>query len=235
MVQVQVVQVFVDERGGYGNPLGVVLEPGTLDRRQRQWIATRLGYSETVFLDDLSLGRLQMFTPRSEIPFAGHPLVGTSWLIAHLTGREPGILRPVRVAQPVPTFVRDGRVWVRAAVADAPDWDHVQLDSAAEVARLTPRQAAGRWPKTQVWAWADEAAGVVRARVFAAAFGVPEDEACGSASLLLAATLGREIVVRHGAGSVVHARPVAPGFAEVGGAVTLAGAREVTIGDHSTP
>jgi predicted PhzF superfamily epimerase YddE/YHI9 len=231
---VHVVRVFVDERGGFGNPLGIVLDAGALDRARRQWIATRLGYSETVFLDDLSSGRLQLFTPSSEIAFAGHPLVGTSWLIERLSGRTPEALRPVRVARPVPSFVQDGRTWVRGATSDAPDWEHVRLDSAAEIDRLTPPRPGGRWQTTQVWAWLDEPAGLLRARVFASAFGVPEDEACGSATLLLCAALGRQIQVRHGAGSVVHARPAGPGRAEVGGAVAMDGIRELSVVDHST-
>jgi hypothetical protein len=55
---------------------------------------------------------------------------------------------------------------------------------------------------------------------------VPEDEATGSAALLLCAELGREIEIRQGEGSVLFARPLQDGFAEVGGRVVLEELRE---------
>lgn len=229
MVDVQVLRVFTDADGRFGNLLGVVLEPAGLSVGERQAIAAELGYSETVFVDDVESARVQLFTPAAELAFAGHPLVGLSWLLARETGRPPEVLRPVRLAEPVPTFVEDSATWVRGATADAPPWDHVRLGSAAEVERADPAAPAGDWGKAQLWAWIDEPAGVVRARVFAAAFGVVEDEACGSASLLLAAYAGRPLVVRHGRGSVVLARPAGPGRAEVGGRVESDGSRPVEL------
>ena len=59
--------------------------------------------------------------------------------------------------------------------------------------------------------------------MFAARYGVGEDEACGSACLRLAAAVGREITVRHGAGSIVRAQPGPPGAAEIGGRVVSDG------------
>jgi predicted PhzF superfamily epimerase YddE/YHI9 len=223
MVQVQVLRVFIDEQGRYGNPLGVVLDPTGLGQDDRQAIATRLGYSETVFVEDPVTARLQIFTPASELPFAGHPLVGVSWLLARENGAPLHELRPVLLAKPVPTFAVDGTTWVRGSVSDAPPWEHVQLDGAAEVEAVDPPPAGGIWQKTQIWAWDDEAAGTVRARTFAQAFGVVEDEACGSATLMLAAMVGRNLTVRHGRGSVVLARPTGPGTVEIGGRVADGG------------
>ena len=52
-------------------------------RKTRQKIvATDLGFSETVFVDDPETGELRIFTPTTELPFAGHPLVGTAWLLS---------------------------------------------------------------------------------------------------------------------------------------------------------
>jgi predicted PhzF superfamily epimerase YddE/YHI9 len=219
MPQVRVLRVFTDEHARHGNPLGVVLDPGGLGPDDRQALATRLGYSETVFVDDSLAARVQLFTPATEIRFAGHPLVGVSWLLAHESGQPPSTLRPVRVATPVATFVVDGITWIRGSVADAPAWEHVQLASPAEVAAVDPAAVDGIQRKTQVWAWIDEAAGTVRARTFAQDFGVPEDEACGSATLMLAGRTGRHLTVHHGKGSVVLARPMGAGTVEVGGRV----------------
>ena len=71
----------------------------------------------------------------------------------------------------------------------------------------------------QFWAWIDQQAGTVRARVFAARYGVPQDEACGSAAMLLAAHLGRPITIQHGSRSLVQASPAPKGMADVGGRV----------------
>ena len=67
------------------------------------------------------------------------------------------------------------------------------------------------------WAWIDEAAGTVRARSFAPDFGIPEDEATGSAALGLAVELGRELTIHQGRGSVLLARALGGGRGEVGG------------------
>jgi predicted PhzF superfamily epimerase YddE/YHI9 len=73
--------------------------------------------------------------------------------------------------------------------------------------------------ETELWAWADEAAGVVRARVFPRALGILEDEATGAAALRLCDALGRAIDIRQGEGSRLLARPGAGGTVEVGGRV----------------
>lgn len=219
MTEVHVLRVFTDESGKYGNPLGIVLDSAGLTDDDRQSIATRLGYSETVFFDDVDRARLRLFTPASELPFAGHPLVGASWMLTRETGRQPDALYPSLMDAPVPTFAGDGITWVRGYAADAPPWELVQLPSAADVEAQQPPRPGGGWQRAQIWAWADEPAGVVRARVFALHYGVIEDEACGSATLMLADRLSRPIMVRHGKGSLIWARPSGPGAAEIGGYV----------------
>ena len=67
------------------------------------------------------------------------------------------------------------------------------------------------------WAWEDEAAGLVRARCFSLEDGIGEDEATGSAAIMLAAELGRELTIHQGEGSLLYARPLGEGRAEVGG------------------
>lgn len=73
-----------------GNPLAVVLEPDGLDTAAMQTIAREFGHPETVFVfrpDDAGhRARIRIFTPGREIPFAGHPTVGTAVLLVHLDG-----------------------------------------------------------------------------------------------------------------------------------------------------
>lgn len=71
-----------------GNPLAVVLDAEGLDTAAMQKIALEFNLSETVFVlppaDTKHRARIRIFTPRIEMPFAGHPTVGTAVLLATL-------------------------------------------------------------------------------------------------------------------------------------------------------
>ena len=79
--------VFTETRFG-GNPLAVVREAGALTSEQMQTIARELNLSETVFVlppeKPAHSARMRIFTPNKELPFAGHPTVGTAALLAEL-------------------------------------------------------------------------------------------------------------------------------------------------------
>ncbi|MXQ10104.1 PhzF family phenazine biosynthesis protein [Microvirga makkahensis] len=86
--------VFTSERFT-GNPLAVVLEAEGLDDGQMQTIAKEFNLSETVFVfpptDPHQRADIRIFTPGRELPFAGHPTVGTAVLLALLDQNgEPG-------------------------------------------------------------------------------------------------------------------------------------------------
>ena len=75
------VDVFAD-RPGAGNPLGVVLDAAGWDSARMQAFAAWTNLSETIFFlpptsPDASY-RIRIFTPRQELPFAGHPSVGAA-------------------------------------------------------------------------------------------------------------------------------------------------------------
>lgn len=212
----EVVRVFCAEDGSGGNPLGVFLDGGAVPEPERQPVAAELGFSETVFVDDLERGAMRIFTPEVELPLAGHPLVGTAWLLRE-RGTEPTMLRPP--AGDVDVRFEGELTYATARPEWGPAWEFVQLGSPDEIDALTgppPEHSTAA-----IWAWLDEAAGLVRARVFAPEEGVGEDEATGSAALLLTSRLGREIEIRQGKGSVIHARPLPDGRAEIAGRVVL--------------
>jgi trans-2,3-dihydro-3-hydroxyanthranilate isomerase len=81
--------VFTTQRFA-GNPLAVVLDCGGLDGAAMQSIAREFNLPETVFVlpvnDPKHRARVRIFTPARELPFAGHPTVGTAVLLAHLDG-----------------------------------------------------------------------------------------------------------------------------------------------------
>ncbi|MGI9020420.1 MAG: PhzF family phenazine biosynthesis protein [Solirubrobacterales bacterium] len=211
----QVVRVFCDAAGRNGNPLGVFLDGGTVGEAERQPIAHELGFSETVFVDDRERGEMRIFTPMSELAFVGHPVVGTAWLLRE-QGIEVSALRPP--AGEVGVRFDGGLPYAAARPEWGPAWRYERLGSSAEIDALTPPEHG----EEVRWAWIDEAAGLVRMRVFAPDDGIEEDEATGSAALQLTAELGRPIEILQGEGSVLYARPLEDGRAEVGGRVVAA-------------
>src|SRR4051794_33642285 len=210
----RLLNVFTAEDGSYGNPLAVFLDGSRFSDEEKQVIATDLNYSETVFVEDVESGRIRIFTPAAELPLAGHPTVGTAWLIAHEYG-SCDMLRPP--AGEVATWA-DGDVrWFRARPEWAPAMELRQYDSPAAIDALAG--APDGLGFADCWAWIDEAAGVVRARVFVPEHNIAEDEATGVATLPLVAQVGRAVEVHQGQGSVLYARPGADGTVEVGGRV----------------
>ena len=104
------VDVFTNQPFG-GNPLAVFPDAAGLDTAQMQRIAKEMNLSETTFVFPPSHPdadfTVRIFTPDAELPFAGHPVVGTHWTLAHL-GR-------VALREPVTTVRFELGVGVRAA------------------------------------------------------------------------------------------------------------------------
>ncbi|WP_222265807.1 PhzF family phenazine biosynthesis protein [Modestobacter marinus] len=75
-----------------GNQLAVVLDAGDLTTAQCQTLAAEFGYAESTFVsaptEPIASYRVRIFTPRTELPFAGHPSVGTAHTLVRL-GRLP--------------------------------------------------------------------------------------------------------------------------------------------------
>jgi predicted PhzF superfamily epimerase YddE/YHI9 len=222
MATLHVLRVFSDEAGGHGNPLGVFLDGAEVPVERRQAVAHQLGFSETVFVDDPERALCRIFTPGLELPFAGHPMVGTAWLLAR-EGESPEQLRP---PAGVVDVRREGELTFVAAKAEwSPPWELTEMESADAVAGLAaPPPGSGELPFC--WAWEDEAAAVVRARCWSLDDGVGEDEATGSAAIMLAVALDRPLTIHQGEGSRLYAAPLSEGRAEVGGRVVLDEMRE---------
>ncbi|MCA6103011.1 PhzF family phenazine biosynthesis protein [Bradyrhizobium australafricanum] len=102
------VDVFTDRAFG-GNPLAVVLDAEGLSTEAMQAIATEFNYSETTFVlpphDKANDAQVRIFTVRSEIPFAGHPNVGTAFVLASRTAKAPARLRFEEKAGLVPVEI----------------------------------------------------------------------------------------------------------------------------------
>ena len=160
---------------------------------------------------------MRIHTPTIELPLAGHPLVGTAWLLAQ-QGTPVDTLRPP--AGEVPTWSEGELTWIRGRPEWGPAYEKPQLES---VAAVDAHEIPGGDALLAPWAWEDEAAGKLRARVFPNGIGIDEDEATGAAAIQFGAMLGRELLIRQGAGSELHVRPFDDGTAAVGGRVRQAG------------
>ncbi|WP_274557777.1 PhzF family phenazine biosynthesis protein [Streptomyces spiramyceticus] len=229
MNELDVLRVFCGPDGRHGNALGVVRDGRTHpDQASRQAFAAELGFSETVFVDDPERGIVDIYTPGTRLPFAGHPLVGAAWLL------------DLEVVNPPAGEVwarHDGEfTWITARAEWAPPRRLQQYASAAEVDALPAPPPGEGW--LYAWSWQDEAAGRVRARAFprridergvsrpggagACTGGITEDEATGAAALLLTAELDRALNITQGRGSQILTAPGPDGTIEVGGRVRFA-------------
>jgi predicted PhzF superfamily epimerase YddE/YHI9 len=219
MARLHVLKVFVGDGGAGGNPLGVFLRGEEVPEGDRQRVAADLGFSETVFVEDANEAKVRIFTPGTELPFAGHPLVGTGWLLAR-EGFEVPVLRPP--AGEVLVRFEDEMTFIIGRPEWAPEFEEIELGSAEEVEALSgPPEGHDL---VGVWAWEGEDR--VRVRVFAPRVGVEEDEATGAHAVRLAAKLGRRIVIRQGEGSLILAEPRDDGSVEIGGRTEHVEARE---------
>ncbi len=221
-VDVTVLRVFTNSQGEFGNPLGVI-DAATVDPADRQRIAAELGYSETVFVDlpepGAASAHVRIFTPATEIPFAGHPTVGTSWWLKQRgtpvrTLRVPaGLLQVGYVSEP------DGELTTISARSDwAPELVIYDMDSPEEVLAADPADYDDN-SEHYLWAWLDRDRGALRSRTFAPLLGIVEDEATGSAAVRMTDYLSRDLHITQGRGSEIRTWWDPAGWVRIGGRV----------------
>lgn len=211
-----VVDVFTD-RAFAGNPLAVVLDADELSTEQMQSMAREFNLSETTFVlaptTNEATYRARIFTPAAELPFAGHPSVGTAWLLVHTGRHAAGTLVQECGAGLISLVVSTEGARLTGGAPSASDpvdaSPYVQALglSDADLAGTPPRvcgcgldwgflhvrdDALGRIAVDLPALTALPGAGVcvfsfdnsrAHSRVFAGGVGVPEDPATGSAAL----------------------------------------------------
>jgi trans-2,3-dihydro-3-hydroxyanthranilate isomerase len=112
-VSFRLVDVFTPRPLG-GNQLCVVPEPGELDDAEMQAIAKEIGFSETTFVSEAAGDRyaMRIFTPGQELPFAGHPTLGTAFVLVN----------DGRVATPATQMIAAGEIPVEVDVEANTAW-----------------------------------------------------------------------------------------------------------------
>ncbi|WP_422748043.1 PhzF family phenazine biosynthesis protein [Mycobacterium sp. WMMD1722] len=225
-IDVDVLRVFTAPDGSFGNPLGVV-DAATVSPADRQRIARELGYSETIFVDIPEHGartaHLRIFTPATELPFAGHPTVGASWWL-----RDRGV--PVRTLQVPAGIVQVGYDDELTSVSARADWaPEFALHEFDSVEALAAADAGDYSDDIQhyLWTWTDRDAGHIRSRMFAANLGVPEDEATGAAAVRITEFLSRDLTILQGKGSHLHTTWSPEGWVRFAGRVVRDGSRSL--------
>ena len=154
-----IVDVFA-ERPLTGNQLAVIRRCAHLDTAAMQAIAREMNFSETTFVTEERSGeaRVRIFTKDRELPFAGHPTLGTAWVL----GRDRDRYTLELAAGRVPVSFEDGIAWMEPPpvsmgdVVDGPraaallGLDESEIDSATRAgsSRSAPGScwsACGRW------------------------------------------------------------------------------------------
>jgi len=211
------VDVFT-ERPFFGNPVAVVIGAEGLDSAQMQRIARWTNLSETTFLlrSELADYRLRIFTPAQELPFAGHPTIGS----AHAALESGFIKKNTAFTQEcgagvLELEVEDKRIFVKGPKAKVGDvrktlpfasrllrvdvgavWVVGEAADAGKLAALQPDMASlaqfsldHEAAGVTVFAASGENDAAIHVRSFAPAHGIPEDPVCGSGNLGVAAYL----------------------------------------------
>lgn len=142
--------VFCDRIFG-GNPLAVFPDATGLSDRQMQQVAAEFNYSETVFVlppqTPQGTRKLRIFTPKTELPFAGHPTVGTAFVLATiadipLTGAETKIIFEEGVGLiPVTIYAQDGKpISAELTAAQLPQFssDIPSIKDIADILSINP-------------------------------------------------------------------------------------------------
>jgi predicted PhzF superfamily epimerase YddE/YHI9 len=216
-VHVHVLRAFVDENGNFGNGAGIVVDDKRqLDDARRLTLTQGLGWEESAFVNDVRGCKVSIFNPQRELKFAGPVMLGTAKFLMNLRSVSAVTIRSLGGKTKA---WRDGEfIWLQTSLDMMPPWHLKQLDTPDDIMQFSSKDAASL-EHTMIWAWINKEKGVVRARTFAADWGIPEAEANGSGSMVLAATFDRQLEVIHGKGSVIYARPAERNTVELGGRV----------------
>jgi trans-2,3-dihydro-3-hydroxyanthranilate isomerase len=218
-----VVDVFTS-RALEGNQLGVFLDGRPFSSEQMQQLAREMSFAETVFLlpprSEADVW-VRIFTPSGELPFAGHPVLGTAFVVGTALGSGSVVLETGAGSVPVALDRADGQIVFGRMQQPIPEWEpfeqEAELLSALGVQQSTLPVELYRIGPTHVYVGlsSDEAVASLRidlarltdlgvaancfaghgrcwkTRMFCPAAGVPEDAATGSAAGPLAVHLAR--------------------------------------------
>jgi trans-2,3-dihydro-3-hydroxyanthranilate isomerase len=127
-----------------GNQLGVFLDGGPFGSDDMQRLAREMNFAETIFLLAPESGgdaRVRIFTPAQELPFAGHPVLGTAFVVGTALGAETVVLETGAGSVPIELQRDDGRVVFGRMRQPIPTWE--PFDRPAELLAALGVESSG--------------------------------------------------------------------------------------------
>lgn len=114
-----IIDVFAENKYA-GNQLAVFSDAGNLSPEEMQRIAREINFAESTFITKLDFennsAEIRIFTPASEMKFAGHPIIGTSWVLIHKIFRnEPETITLKVPIGEIPIRKTEDLIWLKAA------------------------------------------------------------------------------------------------------------------------
>ncbi|PXY43462.1 PhzF family phenazine biosynthesis protein [Flavobacterium hydrophilum] len=114
-----IVDVFTDKKYA-GNQLAVFLGAGNLSSEEMQKIAREINFAESTFVTKLdkenNKAEIKIFTPSQEMQFAGHPIIGTSWVLMNkIFDNSPGEIKLNVPIGPIAIHQEEDLIWLKAA------------------------------------------------------------------------------------------------------------------------
>src|SRR5262245_7916298 len=203
----------------FGNPVAVIIGGDDLDTETMQRIARWTNLSEATFLLPSKVAdyKLRIFSPSQELPFAGHPTLGSAHAAIESGFASPkdGVLKQECGAGIIELNLIEKDIFLKAPrpkVSDVrgklpfakkllridvgPTWITGEVSSTAELAALKPDMTAlaqfaidCEATGVTVFAEANEPGAQIHVRSFAPGHGIPEDPVCGSGNICVAAYL----------------------------------------------
>jgi trans-2,3-dihydro-3-hydroxyanthranilate isomerase len=141
----RLVNVFAQTRLG-GNPLCVFEDAAGLDDATMQALALQFNLSETTFVlppvDRSATARVRIFTPTFELPFAGHPTLGTAHVVRDLSGGADRVVLEMK-AGPIPVEA-NGDVWTLEANAPKSRTPQASVEELATMVGLSVADIVGQ-------------------------------------------------------------------------------------------
>lgn len=140
-------------------------------------------------------------------------MVGTAWFFKHSLRKSVEQIHCL--GGNIIALQDEELTWVRTGLDMMPDWNFKQLESAEAIEQISTSETV-KITHTFIWAWINENKGIIRARTFAADWGIPESQGNGSGAMLLASKLNRRLEIKHGDGLVIYASMFSRDQADIG-------------------
>lgn len=147
-----IVDVFADRKYA-GNQLAVFLDAQNLSSEEMQQMAREINFAESTFITKLdrenNKAEIRIFTPSQEMQFAGHPIIGTSWVIINkIFDNPPAEIKLEVPIGPIAIHQSQGLIWLKAAQPKF--WDIFSKQDITKFSNLTVSDFENQFPVQEV-------------------------------------------------------------------------------------